>query len=251
MSKVVPLNNYPSRCGDCLHTNDCPLVFESGNVSAVANKTRVRVLHVGEPLYRTGEPLESLYRVRTGTIKTIISRSDGSEQVTGFYGPGEWLGVDAVEQETLFSDALALDTVSVCVIPLQPVIQHCVNSSATVRILMSILSRRLIAHERLHMSLACDTANQRLAQFLLDLSAGRIAVNLDGDDLSLSMSRLDIASYLALAVETVSRLFTKMQKSGVIRVHRTRIEILDRDGLIELAGMNTAHPRPQIACRMN
>jgi len=253
MSNVIPLNNYPSRCNDCLYTSDCPLITENGGVSSVANKTRVRVLHAGDHLYRAGERLESMYRLRSGNLKTIITRSDGSEQVTGFYGPGEWLGVDAVEQESHPGDAVALDTVSVCVIPLQPVIQHCAKSSYAIRTLMAILSRRLIANERLHMSLACDTASQRLAQFLLILSNNRAAVNLDGSDLSLSMSRLDIASYLALAVETVSRLLTRMQKIGVIRVHRTRIEILDRDGLLELAGNDiNLNPLPKlIVCRVN
>jgi len=248
-TNVVSLNNFPSRCSDCLYTGDCPLISENGSVSSIANKTRVRVLHAGDHLYRAGEPMESMYRVRTGTIKTIMTRSDGSEQVTGFYGPGEWLGVDAVECESHPGDALALDTVSICVIPLQPVIEHSARSTHSIRTLMTILSRRLMINERLHMSLACDTANQRLAQFLLNLSANRMAVNLDGDDLTLSMSRLDIASYLALAVETVSRLLTRMQKAGVVRVHRTRVEILDRDGLIALAGREMDPPQKRITCR--
>ncbi len=52
MSNVVPLNNYPSRCNDCLYTSDCPLITENGGVSNVANKTRVRVLHAADHLYR-------------------------------------------------------------------------------------------------------------------------------------------------------------------------------------------------------
>ena len=250
MVRVVPLNNYPSRCEDCLQAMDCPLISENGGISSVANKTRVRVFHASEYIYQAGERLESMYRVRSGTVKTVIIRNDGSEQVTGFYGSGEWLGIDAVVQEAHTGDAMALDTVSVCVIPLLPAIQHCTHSIHAIRCLMAIFSRRLVINERLHMSLACDTANQRLAQFLLFLSASRVAVNLDGDDINLSMSRIDIASYLALAVETVSRLFTQMQKSGLIRVHRNRIEIRDRKGLVSLAGGDTGiHPN-QTVCQL-
>ena len=251
MANVIPMHNSTSRCSDCLYSQNCILISNTGEISDAAMKSRSKVFHAGEALYRAGESVEFLYRVRTGTIKSVISRKDGQNQVTGFYGTGDWLGLDAVGQSSHIGDAVALDTVSVCVIPLQPVITHCSKSYDNLRDLMSILSQRLISNERLHMSLACDNAQQRLAQFLLRLSSTMTAAHLHADDINLSMSRQDIASYLALAIETVSRLLTRMQKQGLIHVDRTRIEIIDRQGLIEFAGGELPQPSEEHICHAN
>ena len=101
---------------------------------------------------------------------------------------------------------------------------------------MDAMSRRLAGKESVHLSLAKDNAAQRLAGFLLDLSDRRSEAGLDANEIALPMSRGEIASYLAMAVETVSRLLTRLHRTGVIEVHRHHVVVLDRDALLAMAG---------------
>ena len=205
-------------------------------------QSRIRVLHEGDRLYRAGDRVDAIYRVRTGVVKTSLTGNDGNEQVTGFVGPGEWVGLDAMDGARQRSEAVALDTASVCVIPYTTLRERLNCSSRAARVMMSVMSQRLSSKERMHLSLARDNASQRLAAFLLDLSERRAAADLDGDDIALPMSRGEIASYLALAVETVSRLLTRMHRAGTVAVYRSHVQILDRDALAELAGRSVDAP---------
>ena len=240
MANVVSLTNHPTRCRECRYSSDCPLLEEDGATTDGVVQTRVRVLHNGDRLYRAGDRIEAVYRVRTGVVKTSLTGSDGNEQVTGFFGAGEWVGLDGLDVTRHRSEAVALDTASVCVIPFATLRDTLGDSSRAARIMMSVMSQRLFDKENMHLSLARDNASQRLAAFLLDLSDRRAAADLDSEDIALPMSRGEIASYLALAVETVSRLLTRMHRAGTIAVYRSHVEILDRPALEELAGRSTS-----------
>ena len=117
MADVVNLNSHPTRCRECRYAGDCPLLDDGGATSDGVMQSRIRVLHDGDRLYRNGDRVDAVYRVRTGVVKTSLTGSDGNEQVTGFFGPGEWVGLDAMDGARQRSEAVALDTASVCVIP--------------------------------------------------------------------------------------------------------------------------------------
>jgi CRP/FNR family transcriptional regulator len=236
MSNVINLSNHSMRCGECRHNADCPLLDEHGQVTASTQSNKIRVLHAGDHLYRAGDAVDALFRMRTGVVKTTLTGSDGDEQVTGFFGAGEWVGLDALGVKTHRSDATVLDTASVCVVPANIIHERMMSSTRASRLLLDILSRRLMRKENIHLSLARDNAAQRMATFLLDLSAHQSTAGLTTDNIALPMSRGEIASYLALAVETVSRLLTRMQRDRVLEVHRHNVEILDRGSLIKLSG---------------
>jgi CRP/FNR family transcriptional regulator len=103
---------------------------------------------------------------------------------------------------------------------------------------MGAMSERLARKEHMHLVLARDGAARRLAGFLVDLCERRDSAGLDGDHITLPMSRGEIASYLALAVETVSRILTRMQRAGTIQVNRSNLVVLDRAALCEEAGVS-------------
>ena len=249
MADVVSLSNHPTRCRECRYAHDCPLLEESGATMDGVTQSRIRVLHHGDRLFRAGDRVEALYRVRTGVVKTSVTGNDGCEQVTGFFGAGEWVGLDGLDGEHHANEAVALDTASVCVIPYPTLRERLRHSARAARVMMSVMSQRLGAKEEMHLSLARSNAGQRLAGFLLDLSERRAAADLDADDIALPMSRGEIASYLALAVETVSRLLTRMHRAGIVEVHRSHVEVLDREGLEALAGRGSDTTRRQAAAR--
>ena len=100
---------------------------------------------------------------------------------------------------------------------------------------MRSLSRRIVDHEGLLLILGQKTADQRMAAFLLHISRQQQRLGLSAVDINLPMSRADIASYLALAVETVSRVLTRLQEGEVLDVQRNHVRILDLEKLALLA----------------
>jgi CRP/FNR family transcriptional regulator len=98
------------------------------------------------------------------------------------------------------------------------------------------MSRNALRDENMLLVLGRKSAEQRMATFLVDQSAKLRRHGMCGSEINLAMSRADIGSYLALAVETVSRVLTRLQESGLIRVRRNQINILDAEGLCRVAG---------------
>jgi CRP/FNR family transcriptional regulator len=236
MACVVSINNTSARCNECRVSADCPLLDDAPASTDNPGHSRLRVLHAGDRLFRAADRVDAMYRVRSGVVKTSLTGQDGVEQVTGFYGAGEWVGLDALDGEHYRSEAVALETASVCVIPYRVLRERMSNSSHAARLMVQAMSRRLATKEGIHLSLARDNAVQRLAAFLLDLSQRRGAAGLDATHIALPMSRGEIASYLALAVETVSRLFTRLHRAGIVRVHRNHVEVKDHASLARSAG---------------
>ncbi len=243
MSNVVSIARQTARCETCRLADSCPMLDGTGAPAEAVPAGRVRVMHEGDRLYRAGDRVDAVYRVRTGVVKTGLTAPDGSEQVTSFFGAGEWVGLDALDGGRHRGEAVALDTASVCVIPVAALRERLAACGRASRLMVEAMSRRIASRDGMHLTLARDSAVQRMAGFLLDLSGRRAAAGLDPDEIALPMSRGEIASYLALAVETVSRLLTRMQRSGAIRVHRSRVEVLDRDALCEAAGVGGDSPR--------
>jgi CRP/FNR family transcriptional regulator len=235
MPNVVNLNNESLRCRNCRHNTDCALSATPGQVG-VKGAAQARVLHRGDRLHGEGENADTIYRVRTGTVKTSVTDTDGREQVTGFFGPGEFVGLDALYEEHYASEATALDTTLVCVISRGSLNRLTAAEPQRIPQLMRALGQRAREGGAMHMSLAQDAAASRMAHFLLDLSARRTEAGLVGDDVTLCMPRCDIANYLALAPETASRLLTAMQRDGLVEVSRASVRIVDQDGLLALAG---------------
>ena len=231
LSNVEP---SPSPCKACRYNEDCPLAPEEHDHHSPQYHS-MRVLHRGEQLFHAGARAEACYRIRTGCIRLSVIGADAGEQVMGFFGPGEWVGIDAMQACHHASDAVALDTTAVCVAHTSALKQLSTHSPKRLCRLMVALGQRLHEQEALHLSLAHDGALQRMANFLLNLSARRRAALLDQDEIALPMSRGDIASYLALAVETVSRLLTSMQRRGIIELSRHHVRIVDRDALLQLS----------------
>lgn len=197
---------------------------------------RNRPLQRGEPLFREGDRLQSLYAVRSGSFKIYCLGEEGSEKILGFYLPGELLGLAGLGHGQHRATASALETASVCAIPfdrLQELADHLPSLNHQ---LHRIMGQR-IAHDQKTLVLLGDkSAQERLATFVLNLSERLAERGFSAREFNLSMSRQDIANYLGLTLETVSRTFTQFQKAGLLRVDRRLIRILNRDRLTAAAG---------------
>lgn len=189
-------------------------------------------LDAGSHIFREGDAFNAIAAVREGTVKTWRVDRDGREQVLGFHLPGEVIGLSAIDGERYPCNADALDSVQLCRFSFTKVATLATRLPGLQRELFRLLSRDITHAERLAADLPADA---RLAGFLLDLSSRMSRTDGVIDRLRLSMPRADIANYLRLAPETVSRLFRRFRDDSLLRVRGREIEITDRQRLQKLA----------------
>ncbi|MDQ2988784.1 MAG: helix-turn-helix domain-containing protein [Pseudomonadota bacterium] len=189
-------------------------------------------LHAGDHVFREGDSFEAIAAVRAGTVKTYVVDRDGHEHVLGFHLPGEVIGLNAIDTEHYPCNAVALDTVMLCRFSFPKISMLATRVPGLQQHLFRLLSRD-IGHAAL---LAGDwSADQRMAAFLIGLSQRLSARGFSANRFQLTMARTDIANYLRLASETVSRVLKRFQDDGLLKVDRRELELLDRDKLEALA----------------
>lgn len=190
-------------------------------------------LHAGDHVFRDGDPFEAIAAVRAGTVKTYSIDRDGREHVLGFHLPGEVIGLNAIDGETYPCNAVALDTAMLCRFSFPKISVLASRLPGLQRQLFRLLSRDIGSAAMLA---GDSTADERMAAFLVSLSRRLAARGFSPDRFQLTMARTDIANYLRLAPETVSRVLKRFQDDGVIQVERRELELLDRPRLVALAG---------------
>lgn len=190
-----------------------------------------RTVRRGETLYRCGDAFQSVYAVRSGCFKTVVMHRDGHEQVTGFQLAGDALGLDGVSADQHGCDAIALEDSVVCIIPFDMLEVLCREVRAIQHHVHRLMSGEIVRESSLMMLLGTMTAEQRVAAFLLNLSTRMKARGYSPAQFVLRMTREEIGSYLGLKLETVSRMFSKLQKMGVVDARGKEVRILDHAGL--------------------
>lgn len=235
---VINLQGFSRACADCQLQDLClPIGISRKDVERLDQiVNRKRPLQRGTLLYNQGDQFGALFAVRSGSIKSFSVSDDGREQINAFHLPGEILGFDAISEGSHPSAAAALETTSVCEIPFERLHALAHEVKGLQHQLLRIMSRELNTDERFMRVLASRNAEERLAGFLLNVAARHGMRGYSSTEFNLSMSRHDIANYLGLAVETVSRLFTRFQQDGLIEARRKEVKILSRDALTEIAG---------------
>lgn len=198
---------------------------------------RPRLLKRGEILYAPGEAFRNIYAVRSGSLKTFVPRGRGRECVTGFHLPGELLGLDAIDGERHRCGARALDTASVCELPLDRLEELGSVEMQVQRQMLRVMSRQIRHNLAQHVLLSGTRAEQRLAAFLVDLSARFQHRGFSALEFRMSMPRHDIASYLGLTKETVCRVLARFQNGGYVELDRRHFRIRNLPALKLLAAM--------------
>jgi len=226
-------------CGNCRLSSIClPLALESDDIQQLDDIIqRSKPLQKGQHLYREGDEFQSVYAVRSGALKAYRTTDDGREQVTGFYFPGEILGMDGISKNIHASSARTLETSSVCEIPFASLSKLSTLMPNLQRHFFQLMSREITEDQVLITLLSKNSADERVAALLLSISTRNARRKLSATQFRLSMSRVDIGNYLGLTVETVSRVLSRMQKLNILRVDNKEIEILDLQGMREIANV--------------
>ena len=189
----------------------------------------------GDRLFRLGDPLTSVFVAREGAFKSVSISEDGEEQVLGFHLPGELIGLDALGTGEHRCEGVALTAATVCEIPYDQLAAVAAQIPNLQHQLLRVIGQS-VGRDQDHLGiLVRRQANERIALFLHSLGERYRNVGLSDRQFQLPMSREDIARFLGLALETVSRGFTRLQDDGVISVTGRRVEILNLAELLRLA----------------
>jgi CRP/FNR family transcriptional regulator, anaerobic regulatory protein len=234
---IVKIDAIKVACKDCNLFQLClPVGIDARELEELDSIIkRRRPVKRGEHLFHVNDPFQAIYAVRSGSIKTYTPTEDGHEQVTGFHLPGELLGLDAINLLHHPCAAKALETTSICEIPFDRLEELSMHLPSLQHQLLKIMSKEILHDQSLLMLLGKKSAEERLAALLLSLSNRYQQRGFSPTDFHLSMSRNDIGNYLGLAVETVSRLFTRFQDEDLLSVQRKHICILDLPRLRSIA----------------
>lgn len=246
ISSIIPLfkdiakleHDHRIACQECSLYRLClPLGLQNKDLAQLDKIIKRRQSHKrGEALFTTEHAFKSLYVVRSGSFKTTISASNARDQITSFYFPGEFIGLDALYQESYQSNATALETSSVCELPFDS-LQELGKEMPQLQLqLLSRLSKELSGGKNFMLLLGKKTVDEKLATFLLSLSKRFSDRGFSATEFRLTMTRGDIANHLGLAVETVSRVFSRFQEEGLITILGKEIALNDIEKIKSLCG---------------
>ncbi|WP_420915871.1 helix-turn-helix domain-containing protein [Paraburkholderia monticola] len=185
----------------------------------------------GEALYRSGDPFDSIYALRSGSMKTVMIHRDGREQVTGLRLAGEPLGLDGISADVHACSAVALEDSTVCIVPYSALKVLCREISSMQERMHKLLGAQIVNEAAQLMVLGSLSADERVAAFLLDVSQRNAQRGYSWSEFNLRMTREDMGSYLGMTLETVSRTLSRFQKRGLIDTQGKHIRIVDLEGL--------------------
>ncbi len=199
---------------------------------------RNRPYKKGDHLYRQSDEFKSVYAVRSGSFKSYVISDTGQGRVTGFFLPGEIIGMDGIASKHYANSTQALEHSSICEIPFSQLEKLSHQLPNLQHHFFAIMGNEIAKDQQIHTLLSSYTAEERTASFLLGLSSRYARVSLSPSRFLLPMTRSDIGEYLGLTVETVSRIFTALQRKGLIEVNNREIELLNIDTLRKIIGVD-------------
>jgi CRP/FNR family transcriptional regulator, anaerobic regulatory protein len=230
-----PRRSGAHTCSGCLvrHLAVCD-ALSAGSAEALDALAGDVRLQAGQMLAREGDARRYVFTVTSGSLRRIRVLPDGRRLVAGFLMPGDFIGFSGASHYRHSIEAIT-DSV-LCSIAQADMRQLCERHPGLEHELLERACVELDATRNNLMALARMTPLERLAGFLLDMAARRKRQGVGGNQLVLPMTRTDIADYLGLTVETVSRSFTRLRKDGMIEANDPhRIELLDSSRLLALA----------------
>lgn len=230
-------------CQQCSLNNVCDTLTAQNPGSDLVQSGRIGTGHM---LFHAGDPFNGVYAVTAGAIKTFARLGKDVEQVVDFYFPGDAVGLEAIDQAVYPYSAQALCETLVCRLDIDQSgrldgTQHKDVKEELIR----ALGEQLRHEQSLSILLRNQTADQRVATFLLSLAGPSLWTHARSVDLHLPMSRKDTANYLGIAVETLSRLIKRLQVDGVIKSSGRHISLLDIERLRQRALPTGAPPQTQ------
>ncbi|HMD75499.1 MAG TPA: helix-turn-helix domain-containing protein [Steroidobacteraceae bacterium] len=200
---------------------------------ASASERRSGGLHIrrmrvprGKALYRSGDKVESFYMIRSGCIKELDDSSGRHGTLINFALPGEMLSLQSLGNALSNTTSIAVEPSFICVVPWAAFNQLCAESPRVAAEFIRLIAKAGTVARDLLCLIRDKEALERVSGFLLNVSGRLQASGSRGREFRLAMNRDDIANYLGLRSETVSRCFTELARRQLIKVQAKRVHIL-------------------------
>lgn len=228
-------------CRNCPVVAACPIggLPEPERQAVEPAIQRPGPLHRGDMLISAGRPIDSVCVLRVGSMKHFVLDGKGDEHILKFNHPGDIPGIEAIGGATHQGHVQALETSSICRIPM-PLLDGLMASNASFRhLIYQRLSQHFSTVAEHSLALARGSTTQRVAAFVVQLSRTQTRRGFSRCRFRFSMSRYDIANYLGMASESVSRVLTGFQEQGLLSVtRRGMLQIHDLEALQQLGGLS-------------
>ncbi len=216
-------------CAGCGAARYCALRRHRSGDSGAGVIQRRPPVPAGTVLFHQGDAIDSLFIVRAGAVKTTRVAPDGTQQITGFYLAGDLFGLDSLAAGARRETATSRTTTSLCRIQLKDVDACGLTPRALATLCSEVIEERSRLIERLTQS-----ADQRVAALLLELSQRFAQRGLSPTNFDLPMARTDVASYLQLSQETVSRVFSRLTEARLVQAKRSHVRLRNPEALRNL-----------------
>lgn len=216
------------RCGICSNLFAALSESERETLDRARRRTAFAAKEI---VFTQGDPASRVFNLSDGVVRIYRLLPDGRRQVVGFALPGDFLGLTTQDHYPLTAEAI--EPTLACAFPRIAFRRLVDGNLAALRRMNQLVSQELTAaHDRM-MMLGRYTAEEKMAAFLLSWRERRRACA--GTGVNLPMSRRDIADYLGLTIETVSRTFTRLERAGVIAILPGGVRIADEARAAKLA----------------
>ena len=213
-------------CAQCFMRHSCLAAVVGGHSAPPSDAlSRTRTLSSGDYLYRAGEKVEEYFYVRTGVIKTFVTGRRGDEDVTGFFYPGEWFGWGSLDAQRLES-ASSLGETNLCTVS----VTYIGNSQNTTG-LLEVLEKNYTALTSQRLSLKPSRVDVRLARWIIEIEEKLRRIGLDTTRIPTPMKRSELANYLGMTSESLSRALLRLSKSLLIHTNRRNLEIVSLEAM--------------------
>jgi CRP/FNR family transcriptional regulator len=239
--QATPLSRQEVACDHCGLFGLCEeagLTRDHGLLRQVVSRRTALARHA--TLFHAAAPFHYLYAVKSGALAALVEDGEGGRKMAGFYFPGDILGLDAIESGTYQTTVVALEKSTICRLDYRSVPLLGEHQAGFYQQLIQAMSNQLVAERWNSLLLGTQSTEQRLAAFVLFLSTQFKGRGLPHLEFRLPMTRRDIADYLGMAMETVSRAISGLQKKGVVVLQGRNTRISDYARLLELAALNVA-----------
>lgn len=189
----------------------------------------------GQNLFRSGEAFKEIFAVRTGSFKSGVLSTDGDLRVTGFHLPGDMLGFDGIAQQRHQCEVHALEDSEVCAMPFEHVALLSRELQPVQRLFLRMMGHQIVRDSAVLVMLSSLRAEERVVSLLLNLLDRMGARGFSDSEMVLPMTRQEIASFLGLKTETVSRAFAALVDAKQIDLNNRVVRVINRDALKKIS----------------
>ncbi len=218
-------------CGSCPVSTSCIASHitseETEKINALVKK--MAIIDTAEHIYHQNENRKNIFALYSGCCKEYSLDKEGNEKINTFYFPGDILALESISTKKYMFSTLALQKSQLCVIPCEELFFYMQKSPMLLRRFTYIISQKIQHNSNIPVT---TNAKQRIAAFLINMF-NRLNISKSNKEqnykeqncLSLPMSQFDIANFLGLAHETISRVFHLFQKKDLIKILNKKIHI--------------------------